>query len=260
RRWEQFGLVRSQQGLYDFQDLVSLRTLAELVNRGIKPANIAKSLQTLASVLPGTDRPLAQLKVVVENPKAILFNLEECLIASNGQLTINFDAESKSGGKVICLGSKNPTDTEWFEFGQAYEEEESYAEAEDAYRQAIALSHHFPDAYFNLGNVLRVTGRPEAAEELYRIVIVQDPAMACAWYNLADIQQEHGQIKEAVASLHSALAVCTTYADAHFNLALCYEKLGQKPEADRHWSAYLKLDPFSQWAEVAKRHLSPKSR
>ena len=107
---------------------------------------------------------------------------------------------------------------------------------------------------------LRVTGRPEAAEELYRIVIVQDPAMACAWYNLADIQQEHGQIKEAVASLHSALAVCTTYADAHFNLALCYEKLGQKPEADRHWSAYLKLDPFSQWAEVAKRHLSPKSR
>ena len=83
--------------------------------------------------------------------------------------------------------------------------------------------------------------------------------MACAWYNLADIQEERGQIKEAVASLQSALAACATYADAHFNLALCYEKLGRKPEADRHWSAYVKLDPFSQWAEVARCHLSSKS-
>ena len=259
RRWEQFSLVQPREGLYDFQDLVSLRTLGELVNRGISPANIAKSLQALASVLPGTDRPLAQLKIVVENPKALLFNLGESLIAPNGQLIINFDTKSKSEGKVISLGSKNLTETEWFEYGQAYEDDESYTEAEDAYRKAIARSPHFPEAYFNLGNVLRMTGRAEAAQELYRMAIAQDPAMACAWYNLADIQQQRGQLKEAVASLQSALGACATYADAHFNLALCYEQLGQKPEADRHWSAYVKLDPFSEWAKVAKRHLLPES-
>src|SRR5690349_4801399 len=52
QRWEQFGLIHPVDGLYDFQDLVSLRTLAELMERGVRPEIIAKSLQSLASILP----------------------------------------------------------------------------------------------------------------------------------------------------------------------------------------------------------------
>jgi tetratricopeptide (TPR) repeat protein len=254
RRWEQFGLIRSQDGLYDFQDLVSLRTIAELVGRGVRPETIGKSLKALGAVLPGTERPLAQLRVVAENPKAILVELGDHLIAPNGQLLINFEAKHKPAGAVIAIDEK-VTDTEWFEFGQACEEEESYAEAADAYRKAVARQHCFPEAYFNLGNVLRLMGQPHLATEAYHSAISQDPLMATAWYNLADIQEEQGEILQAIHSLLRALEACPAYADAHFNLALCYEKVEQERDAARHWTAYLKLDPSSQWAKIARRHL-----
>ncbi|HEX2520512.1 MAG TPA: hypothetical protein VHP35_00200, partial [Terriglobia bacterium] len=76
---------------------------------------IGKSLQALGAVLPGTDRPLAQLRIVVENPRAILVDLGDHLIAPNGQLLINFEAKHKPVGAVIGFGEK-VTDTEWFEF------------------------------------------------------------------------------------------------------------------------------------------------
>jgi hypothetical protein len=44
QRWEQFGLIRPVDGLYDFQDLVSLRTIAELVDAGSARDHL-KSLQ-----------------------------------------------------------------------------------------------------------------------------------------------------------------------------------------------------------------------
>src|SRR5262249_20354135 len=59
RRWEQLSLVRSQDGLYNFQDFVSLRTIGELVQAGVRPETIARSLHGLSSVLPDTDQPLA---------------------------------------------------------------------------------------------------------------------------------------------------------------------------------------------------------
>jgi tetratricopeptide (TPR) repeat protein len=259
-RWEQFGLVQSETGSYDFQDLISLRTLVELVNRGVRASTLAKSLKDLASVLPGTDRPLAQLKIVADNPRAILVDLGEYLIAPNGQLTINFEGEPKPQGTVIQLSPNLRTDLDWFEYGQMCEEEERYSDAEDAYRRAIALTPQFPEAYFNLGNVIRSLGRLETAQELYYTAAVQDPAMAAAWYNLGDVQEEQGRVKEAVASLRAAVEACSTYADAHFNLALCYEKLGQRQDAASHWSAYLKLDPNSQWSEIARRHMAGAAR
>src|SRR4030095_6423050 len=48
RRWEQCSLVHPQDGHYDFQDLVSLRTIAELVQAGVRKETIARSLRGLA--------------------------------------------------------------------------------------------------------------------------------------------------------------------------------------------------------------------
>ena len=45
------------------------------------------------------------------------------------------------------------------------------------------------------------------------------------------------------------------YADAHYNLALLFQGSGQVMEAVRHWKTYLKLDPNSSWASIARREL-----
>ena len=255
RRWEQFGLIRSVGGLYDFQDLVSLRTIAELVERGVRPETIAKSLQSLGSVLPAVERPLAQLRIVAQNPKALHVDLGEYLMAPNGQLLINFETEPKREVTIVPLRS-SPSGMEWFEYGQVCEESEDYSEAVDAYQRAISANPHLPAAWFNLGNALRMLGQLGEAAEAYQEASRQDGLMAPAWYNLADVQEEQGKIGDAVRSLLEALRASPSYADAHFNLALCYEKLNQRTEAVRHWEAYLKADSASHWAKIARRHLS----
>lgn len=254
RRWEQLSLVRAQDGLYDFQDIVSLRTIAELSERGVQPEVIARSLRGLASVLPGTDRPLAQLRIVAEGPKSLLAELDDCLVASDGQLLLVFRAEPRPDGATIPFSRKTATADDWFEHAEWHEEEEHYNEAADAYRQVLAIEPRRADAHFNLGNVLRALGDGDGAAEQFGAAIEIAPGMACAWFNLADVQEEQGRIDEVIPSLRSALEASPAYADAHFNLAMCYEKAGRCSDAQRHWAKYLALDPDSEWAEVARKH------
>jgi tetratricopeptide (TPR) repeat protein len=254
--WERFGLIHSVQGRYDFQDLVSLQTLAELLQRGVHVGVIATSLHRLASTLPGTDRPLAQLKIVAEHSSAILADFGRYRLAPTGQLCFNFDAASERATGILSLPDGEITAIQWFEAGQAYEEEEQYDQAADAYRRTIALDPNYAEAFFNLANVLRSSGDCAEAEAMYGRALECEPQMAAAWYNLADLQEELGQLDNAVKSLRASLAASPNYADAHFNLAACLEKLGRACQAREHWLAYLELDPDSTWADIARERAS----
>ena len=75
-------------------------------------------------------------------------------------------------------------------------------------------------AAFNLGNLLRSTGRAVEVEAAFRAAIRIDRRFAKAWFNLADLLEEQGRIEEAIACLKSALSINPEYADAMFNLAL----------------------------------------
>jgi tetratricopeptide (TPR) repeat protein len=254
RRWELFSLVQSEHGQFDFQDLVTLRTIGELVSSGVRPETIASSLMRLAAVLPGTERPLAQLKIVAESSRSILADFGEIRLTPSGQLAFTFEAKSK--GIVLAMPARELSAVEWFELGLARAEEEQYDQSEEAFRHAVSVSPQYPEAYFQLGNVLREQGRLEAAEEVYRIAIAQNPSPAAAWYNLADIQEERGNLELAIDSLYEALRVLSSFADAHFNLAIFLERAGRQREAVKHWEAYLRLDSGSQWTEIARRHLN----
>lgn len=257
-RWEQFGLVRPVDGKYDFQDLISVRTIAALVAQGVQPATIAKSLHELASVL-AVERPLAQLKIVLENPKVLLAAIDDGRIAPNGQLVLDFEGGQRRRGSVTSVKTPASNDAltaeDWFHIGSMCEDEERFGEAVEAYRCAIRLRPDYAEAFFNLGNVLREQGDTANAEDAYTAAVACDPHLHWAWYNLADIQDETGRVQEAIASLERAVAISPTYADAQFNLARCYESVGRLKEARAHWIAYLRLDPHSEWAKIARERL-----
>lgn len=222
RRWELFGLIRSHDGLYDFQDIVSLRTIAELIGRGVDPATIGSSMRGLAAILPGTDRPLSQLKIVIEQPRSLLAELGELLVAPDGQMLLNFaHTDPETGVPPVPAIAGCMTADDWFERGGLLEEEERLAEAADAYREALGARPDFPEARFNLGNTLRALGLTDEAEQQYRMAVAVDPAMAVAWYNLADLLEEAGRLDETAACLDRAVEASPAYADAHFNLAWC---------------------------------------
>lgn len=255
QRWEQFSLIHSTGGYYDFQDLVSLQTIARLINDGVRPEAIAESLHSLGAVLPDTHRPLAQLKIVAEHSRSVLADFGPFRLSPAGQLCFTFDPAPATGGTVIELPREAGTAEEWFEIGQEEEEQERYEEAIEAYRKCLALSPRCPEAYFNLGNVLREMGDADGAEQSFRMAAAQGPGYAPAWYNLADVQEQRGKLPEAIASLQTAITVAPEYADAHFNLAVFLEKAGRFTDAQEHWRAYLELDGKSQWAEIAREHL-----
>jgi tetratricopeptide (TPR) repeat protein len=255
RRLELLGLIRSQDGLYAFQDIASLRTVADLIQRGVRPQVIAESFHRLSEVLPGTETPLAQLNIATGH-RDIVAELGELCIDPRGQLLFKLDGEPCEARPSIRFHPPIEPQTDWFERGVELEEAERYDEAAEAYRKAIGESPDCAETFFNLANVLRAAGKLEAAGEVYRLSIALGPEQAEAWYNLAGIEEEQGDLQAAVGSLEAALKACPSYADAHFNLALALEKTGRAREAPEHWATYLKLDPHSEWACVARHHLA----
>jgi tetratricopeptide (TPR) repeat protein len=263
-RWEVMGLVTpSADDRFDFQDLVSLRTIAELISRGVKPHAIATSVRQLGSVLRNTARPLAQLKLVAESGE-VLAELGGALLDAEGQWRLDFEAVPSGPAAALAMeiadestGAGAPANAHaWFDRGTQLEEDGCFDEAEAAYRVALEGGSPFPEAHFNLGNVLCAAGRAEAAEEHYRLAASLDPAMAAAWYNLADLQEAAGRLDEAIASLRRAVEIDPAYADAHYNLALCCTAAGVTDEARHHWQLYLRLDANSPWAQTARGFLA----
>jgi tetratricopeptide (TPR) repeat protein len=253
RRWQALGLVRAVEGRYDFQDLVSLRTIVDLIKNRVRPDEISRSLHDLARLLPDTDRPLAQLKIVADGPNALLAEIEEQLITPKGQLVMNFGAPVATGSSKTAAPHRSAD--QWLTQGELFEENEEYDEAAHAYERAIMRSPRFAEAYFNLGNVQRALDQPLDAMDSFRTAIRHDPGMVEAWYNLADIQDERGDVEGAIESLKEAVRGDPFYADAHFNLAHCLDRLGRKSEAVSYWKNYIRLDSTSEWAEVARSKL-----
>lgn len=255
RRWEQFGLIRSIDGRYDYQDLVSLRTLCALMGQGVRLEKIGASLAELSAVLPGIYRPLAQLSLVAECPDKLLAELGEVKIDAKGQLMLDFG--ERLGSQAVTTSSSARQDAaRWFERAQVLEDGELYAEAIKAYQEALVLTADDAVVHFNLANALRAVGRSSTALTHYSRATQLQPALACAWYNLADLKEELGECAGAAECLQQALMADSDYADAHFNLALVYEKLQRPDDAHKHFNAYLQLDPDSEWADCARQHLA----
>lgn len=286
RRWERFGLVHAdREGRYDFQDIVSAQTLAQLAARGARPRVIQESLAKLAQSLPGTDRPLSQLNLIASEDGGLLAAFGDALLDPTGQQVMDWgrsgggpdpevdaSTDAQAGAEPVGLESRparregRPARTapivirrespdETFERGCWLEAEERFEEAAEAFRSVAASEPHRADAWFNLGNALRAHGRLDAAEEIYRITTAVEPGHALGWYNLADVLEEQGALRAAADALARALEADATFADAHFNLACCLTRLGRDGDARAHWQAYLKLDPGSAWAAQARKAL-----
>lgn len=258
-RWEHLGLVRSSGGRYDFRDLVTLRTVTDLVARGVPPLTIQRSLEGLTGLIQGVDRPLAQLRILVNDAGRLVAELEDALLAPGGQLELRFDRPRLAADpETLALA---PAEDErdaagWIAAGLAHEEAGDLPQAERAYRRAIRLDPSDPVAQLNLGNVLLARGRVDAAAERFAQAAALDPDSARAWYNLAYAQDELGRRRAALQSLRRAVRADPSFADAHYNLAELCERMNEREEAAREWAAYLRLDPAGPWADHARARLA----
>jgi Flp pilus assembly protein TadD len=257
RRWEHCGLVRPHDGLYDFRDLVSLRTVSALVNRGVSAVVIRASLDALGRFLPGVERPLAQLNMLVSDRGELAAEVEQALLTPSGQLEMRFDAprppaDDDQPSLVIAAERGSAA---WIDEGLEQEESGDLARAEQAYRRAAAISPQDAMPRFNLGNVLLAAGRLRAAAQHFEQAVALDAGHARAWFNLAHVSDQLGDQHAAIAHLRRAIAADSAYADAYFNLGDLAERLGDEPTARGAWEGYLRLDPASEWGVQARTRL-----
>lgn len=271
RYWERTALVQPSlaggDAPFSFQDLVQIRTVLALLERGVPLRRIRRSVEGVRSRIPELDRPLGQLRVWMDGSDRVVVRHEGRLIEPDGQVVLDLALAPASQDDVAPLllpafpgAAPEPdpvTALEWFERGcQLDSEPRTAAEAIKAYRRALAADPGFADAHCNLGTVHYNQGRREEARACYQRALELEPEHVEASFNLANLCEEEERNEMALRLYKATLRTDPLYADAYLNLALLYEKLGLKRKAREPWRRYLQLEPSGTWAEVARKHLA----
>ncbi|MCZ2111295.1 MAG: sulfotransferase [Dehalococcoidia bacterium] len=98
------------------------------------------------------------------------------------------------------------------------------AGAERAFRCAATLKPDFPDAFSNLGNILKDQGRFDEAVASFERAIALNPGFAEAHGNLGNALKGQGRLDEAAASFARAIELRPDFTEAHCNLFELFEK------------------------------------
>lgn len=96
RRWSRIGLIRPVRRVcrlpyFDFREVSNAQRLASLLQDGIKPEVLERSLGQLSETLAGTDRSLAQLNLLIQDEKVVLRDSHGVLNPRTGQRLLDFE-------------------------------------------------------------------------------------------------------------------------------------------------------------------------
>ena len=227
---------------FSFQDVVLLRTAHSLQAAQIPARRIVRSLQRLRATLP-SELPLTGLRITAVGGDVAVREGEQQWDAESGQLLIDFEVKPAQGSVQFLSAPPQPGAGDaraWFERGVTLEAG-APAQAEQAYREAIARAPSFADPYLNLGVLLGDAGRVAEAAECYRQGLLHCPREALLHFNLGVALEDLEQNADALRAYETCLRLEPTLADAHYNAARLHEQSGHATQAIRHYSEYRRL-------------------
>jgi tetratricopeptide (TPR) repeat protein len=232
---------------FTFQDLVLLRTAKGLIDANVPARRITKALQALASQLP-TDRPLSAVRVQIDGDRVIVRDAASSWEPESKQTVLDFSMR-ELGDKVAPLARESvqralrtaSSADDLFQAALDSEEIGATAEAESAYRNAIAADPAHVSAHINLGRLRHVGKALDEAEQLYRRAIELEPSHPTARFNLGVVLEDRGATSEAIEQYCEAVRLDPRVADVHFNLARLYQQKGDQQAALRHFSRFRAL-------------------
>jgi tetratricopeptide (TPR) repeat protein len=117
------------------------------------------------------------------------------------------------------------------------------AEAENYWRQSIAVKPDFADAYNNLGILLKGLNRLQEAEAMFRSALAISPDQAQAYNNLGAVLYSLKRLHDAEAAYRQAIAVRSDYAEAHYNLGIVLYDDRRLKEAEGAYRQSLAVRP-----------------
>jgi tetratricopeptide (TPR) repeat protein len=260
-QWDRLHLVSPQEeqgkSYYDFRDLIGLRTVKQLIDKGVPAKRLGRAVAALRQGLSQVESPLNELRVMSDGKDVIIERGGSRLDPLSGQFVLNFETRDLDEGvQVITQRSAD----DWFAVALECEaQRRPRAEAIDAYERALRMDASRVDALLNCGALYYEESELDKAAEYFRRAIAAHPENALAHFNLGSVLEEMGELENARRHLAQSVQFDPTYPDAHYNLAFVCEKLGALTEARRHWRGYLDRDPTGPWADYARQRLAAKS-
>jgi tetratricopeptide (TPR) repeat protein len=256
--WDRLRLVSPRKGqgnrFYDFRDLIGLRTVKQLVEKGVPANRLRRALAALHEKLAQVHAPLAELRILSDGKDIVVERGEARLEPLSGQFVLNFETR-ELGEKVRVMAGPNADD--WLTTALEYDaEENTRAQAIEAYDHALSIDPQKVDALLNCGTLCYEEGNLKKAAEYFMRALQADPENALAHFNLGSVLEEVGRLEAARLHLRNAVRLDPNYPDAHYNLAFVCEKLGARNESLRHLQAYITLDPSSPWCGYARQRLA----
>jgi tetratricopeptide (TPR) repeat protein len=256
--WNRLRLVspRNDQGnrFFDFRDLIGLRTVKQLIEKGVPANRLRRALAALREKLSKVQAPLAELRVLSDGKDIIVESEGARLEPLSGQFVLNF--ETRELGETVRVMTGRNAD-EWLATALQYEADgKTRAEAIEAYDHALCVDPRSSEALINCGTLYYEDGNHEKASAYFRRVLALDSENALAHFNLGSVLEEVGEVEAARQHLRQAVRLDPNYPDAHYNLAFVCEKLDAYAEAQQHWQAYVRLDPEGPWCNYAHQRLA----
>jgi tetratricopeptide (TPR) repeat protein len=249
-----------QDSEFEFRDLVTVRSVLSLLDRGVSLRRIRRSIDALRRCIPEVDRPLTSLRTWVDDSRRVVMRHDGAWVEPDGQMMLDFAAEGQAAPLELCF---EPPDAlseqsaiEWFEQGCKLDSNRAtFAEAIEAYQRAIACDPDYADAHCNLGSVYFNQDRLASSRECFERALACDPHHVEANLNLATLLEEEGRNQVALRHYKIALDADRMCADTHVSLALLYEKLDLRRTARDYWRRYLQLEPSGTWVDIARQRL-----
>lgn len=263
RRWHRRGLIQPVREVrrlpyFDFQEVTTARRLAEVLAAGVSPQALERKLAALARFLPGVERPLAQLPVILAG-KELLLRQGEGLLEPGGQFRFDFDAATTDAEpSVLDVASAGRAETPQAMLVAAEELDDAgdLEAAADAYRAVLAAGGPNAEVCFRLAELLYRLDDLTAARERYSMALELDEDYVEARANLGCVLEELGRDDLAEAAFRGALVLHDDYPDAHYHLARILDASGKSAEAETHWRRFSQLAPESPWADEARTRLT----
>ena len=256
--WDRLRLVsaRKEGGdrFYDFRDLIGLRTVKQLTEKGVPANRLGRALTALREKLSHVQAPLTELRVLSDGKNVVIERDGSRLEPLSGQFVMNFET-GELDERVRVMSTR--TAEEWFALAlQREANKQLWADAIDAYDEALTLNPHKVEALINCGTLCYEHGNLEKACEYFQRAVAADSQNALAHSNWGSVLEELGQIEDARQHLRQAVRLDPERADARYNLALVCEKLGAFVEARRHWQSYVQLVPTGPCSNYARQRLA----
>ena len=263
RTWERLNLIPTLE-TYSYHDLLALRSLRKLAEQGIRADQLQRTFKSIRERMRDVKNPLAELKLFLDGKRVSVQAAGYRLDPRTGQMLFDFETRAVTALPAAHVAAAEQSEKRRLHaeaetlFHRALEAEQAHApvrEIMSVYEAALRCNPALAPALVNIGTLYFNARCHRDAEQYYARAVEADPNYPLAHFNLANLFDDRGDRVGALKHYLRALELNASYADAHYNIALLYQGSGDRLRALRHWKTYLRLDPGSSWAQVAKREL-----